>query len=164
MFPKHSPDRRAVNRDTPMNRDIACRPSRFWVLWLLAAAALVILFGMVMVIAPGLTRRAFSLLVFGSPGYIDRFGAEAAGYVSLAHAVIGGVLVGWGCALFHVTRTLFAEGSRDAWVLVAGSVGAWFVADTSYSLLSGYWQNALLNTGFLMLFVPPLWATRGMGR
>jgi hypothetical protein len=30
--------------------------------------------------------------------------------------------------------------------------------------LSGHWQNALLNTGFLMLFVPPLWATRGMGR
>ncbi|MFY7922660.1 hypothetical protein [Gemmatimonas sp.] len=135
-------------------------------MYMLAAAALVILFGMVMVmvIAPGLTRRAFSLRVFGAPGYLDRFGAEAAGSVSPAHAVIGGVLVGWGCALFRVTRTLFALGSRDAWVLGAASVGAWFVADTSYAPLSGHWQNALLNTGFLMLFVPPLWATRGMGR
>ena len=147
-----------------MNRDIACRPPRFWVRWLLAASALVILFGMAMVIAPGLTRRGFSLLVFGSPGRIDRFGVEAADYVSLVHAVIGGVLVGWGCALFHVSRTLFAQGSRDAWALVAVSVGAWFVVDTSYSVWSGYWQNALLNAGFLMLFVPPLWATRGMGR
>ncbi len=41
------------------------------------------------------------------------------------------------------------------------SVFAWYVPDTSYSLLSGYWQNALLNTVFLALFAVPLLATRG---
>ena len=82
----------------------------------------------------------------------------------MSHAVIGGVMIGWGVALFYVTRSLLTRGERIAWNLVALSVGAWFVPDTSYSLLAGYWQNAMLNTGFLALFALPLWATRGVRR
>lgn len=112
-------------------------------------------------IAPSVSRQGFSLLVYASPERIDAFGQEAARYISLAHAVLGGVMVGWGAALFYVTRSLFARGSKTAWNLIALSVGAWFLPDTSYSLLSGYWQNAVLNTVFLFFFAVPLWATRG---
>lgn len=140
------------------------RPSRFWTNWLLAVAAGVVAFGMLLVVAPSHARQGFSLLVYASPDRIDAFGQEPVGYISLAHAVMGGVMAGWGVALFYVVRTLFAKGSRVAWNLVALSVGAWFVPDTAYSLLSGYWQNALLNTVFLALFALPLWATRGMQR
>jgi hypothetical protein len=73
-------------------------------------------------------------------------------------------MVGWGTALFYVTKALFSGGSRVAWNLIALSVGAWFVPDTTYSLISGYWQNALLNTGFLVLFAVSLWATRRLQR
>jgi hypothetical protein len=34
---------------------------------------------------------------------------------------------------------------------------AWFIPDTSYSLISGFWQNAVLNLAFAMLFALPLW-------
>jgi hypothetical protein len=47
--------------------------------------------------------------------------------------------------------------------VITSSVCAGFAPDTSYSLLSGYWQNALLNIVFLVLFVS-VWATRGMRR
>ena len=137
------------------------QPSRFWINWLLAVSAGVVAFGLVLVIAPSLSRQGFSLLVYASPERIDAFGQEAARYISLAHAVLGGVMVGWGAALFYIARTLLARGSRIAWNLFAISVSAWFIPDTSYSLLSGYWQNALLNTVFLVLFAVPLWATRG---
>jgi len=140
------------------------QPPKFWVNWLLAVAAGVAIFGLVLVVAPALTRQGFSLLVYASPSRIDAFGQEQVRYISLAHAVIGGVMAGWGTALFYVTKTLFARGSRIAWNLVAVSVLAWFVPDTSYSLLSGYWQNAVLNTAFLALFALPLWATRSMKR
>ena len=103
-------------------------------------------------------------MIYASPEKIDAFGQEQVKYISLAHAVIGGVMAGWGTALFYVTRTLFAQGSRMGWNLVALSVGAWFVPDTLYSLLSGYWQNAVLNTVFLTLFALPIWATRSMRR
>ena len=140
------------------------QPSGFWVNWLLAVAAGVIVFGLVLVVAPSIAREGFSLLVYASADRIDSFGQEPVRYIALSHAVIGGVMVGWGVALFYVTKSLFARGERIAWNLVALSVGAWFVPDTSYSLLAGYWQNAMLNTAFLALFALPLWATRGVRR
>jgi hypothetical protein len=140
------------------------RPSGFWITWLLVVAAGVVAFGLLLVMAPSLARQGFSLLVYGAPDRIDTFGQEPVRYVSLAHTVIAGVMVGWGTALFYVTKTLLAGGSRIAWNLVALSVAAWFVPDTSYTLLAGYWQNGLLNTLFLALFALPLWAIWGMLR
>jgi hypothetical protein len=135
-------------------------PSRFWINWLLTVAAGVVAFGLVLVVAPSVARQGFSLLVYAAPERIDAFGQEPARYISLAHAVLGGVMVGWGTALFYVTKTMFARGSKTAWNLITLSVVAWFIPDTSYSLLSGYWQNAVLNTVFFVLFAVPLWATR----
>jgi hypothetical protein len=48
--------------------------------------------------------------------------------------------------------------------VITSSVCAGFAPDTTYSLLSGYWQNALLNVVCLMRFAIPLWATCGMRR
>ena len=121
-------------------------------------------FGLVLVLAPSISRQGFSLLVYASAAHIDTFGQEQVRYISLAHAVIGGVMVGWGVAIFYVTKSLLARGERIAWNLITLSVGAWFVPDTLYSLISGYWQNAVLNTVFLALFALPLWATRSLTR
>lgn len=135
-------------------------PSRLWISWLYAVAGSVVLFGLVLVVAPELARQGFSLLVYSSATTIDAFGQEPVRYISLTHAVIGGVMVGWGTALLYVIRSLLSKGSRIGWNLVALSVAAWFVPDTGYSLWSGFWQNALLNVVFVSLFAFPLWATR----
>lgn len=42
------------------------------------------------------------------------------------------------------------------------SLVAWFVPDTLYSLASGFWPNAVLNSVFALVFALPLWATRGL--
>ena len=137
----------------------ASMPS-FWIKWLLVASVGVILFGLVLVTVPAMTRQGFSLLVYSSSARLDAFGTEQVRYISLAHAVIGGVMVGWGAALLLITRELFAKGNRLGWKLLVVSLGSWFIPDTTYSLLSGYWQNAALNVIFLTLFAIPLWATR----
>jgi hypothetical protein len=136
------------------------QPSSLWINWLLAASSGVVVFGLLLILSPSLARQGFSMLVYATPERIDAFGPEAARYISLSHAVIGAVMVGWGVALFYITRTLLRRGSRIAWNLAAMSLSAWFVPDTTYSLLSGFWQNALLNAVFLLLFALPLWATR----
>jgi hypothetical protein len=69
-------------------------------------------------------------------------------------------MAGWGIALLLITRELLAKGSQLGWKLMAISLISWFLPDTTYSLLSGYWQNAILNVVFLTLFAIPLWATR----
>ncbi len=135
-------------------------PAPLWTNWLVAVSSGVIVFGLLLVLAPVLAMQGFSLLVYADPGRIAAFGAEPARYVALTHAVLGGVMVGWGAALVLVTRSLFASGDRLGWNIVAIAIAAWFLPDTSYSLLSGFWQNAVLNMTFLILFAVPLLATR----
>lgn len=134
--------------------------SSFWIYWLLAVTAGVIVFGLTLVVLPALSRAGFSLLVYTSPTQIDAFGPEPVRYISLVHAVMGAVMIGWGSALWLLTKNLLARGSRLAWQVIAISLLAWFVPDTSYSLLSGFWQNAVLNTVFLALFACPLLGIR----
>lgn len=134
-------------------------PSTFWLRWLKAVTLGVMAVGLVLVLAPGLTRQGFSLLVYADTERITTFGAEAVAYIALVHAVLGGVMFGWGVALLFVIRGLFARGAREGWQIVAVSVAAWFVPDTAFSLWSGFWQNALLNVTFIIFFTLPLAAT-----
>jgi hypothetical protein len=116
-------------------------------------------FGLVLVAAPGAAQYGFSLLIYAEPARISSFGAEAVKYIRLAHAVLGGVMFGWGLALLLIVRGLFARGSRLGWQLISFSVVAWFAADTVYSLSSGFWRNAVLNLVFAVLFAVPLLAS-----
>jgi len=134
-------------------------PSTFWLRWLLAVTLGVMAVGLVLVLAPGLTRQGFSLLVYADTERITAFGPDAVAYIALVHAVLGSVMFGWGLALLFVVRGLFSRGAREGWQIVAVSVAAWFVPDTAFSLWSGFWQNALLNLAFIILFALPLAAT-----
>jgi hypothetical protein len=135
-------------------------PSLIWTNWLLVVSMGVMAFGLILVLAPALAMQGFSLLVYAEPARIASFGTEPARYIALSHAVLGSIMVGWGAALVMVTRALFAKGAPTGWSIIAFSVGAWVVPDTAYSLLSGFWQNAILNVIFLILFAIPLIATR----
>ena len=134
------------------------RPVTFWLTLLRVVTVGVILFGLVLVVAPSLAREGFSLLVYGSGNKIGEFGNEASDYIGLSHAVMGSVMVGWGAALLLVLRGEPTARLRDKlWIFVV-SLAAWFIPDTSFSLISGFWQNAVLNTVFAVLFVIPLTA------
>lgn len=135
------------------------RPAPLWVTWLSVVSAGVMAFGLLLVVAPTLAARGFSLLIYGDAGHLASFGPEPARYVTLAHAVLGATMLGWGLALLLVTRRLLARGSKLGWRLIAFSVAAWFVLDTAYSLASGFWHNAVLNLAFVGLFAVPLLAT-----
>jgi hypothetical protein len=135
------------------------RPSVIWLRWLQLAIVGVMAFGLALVLAPTLALKGFSLLVYASPDRIAAFGAEAAAYISLVHAVLGAVMFGWGVALLLVVRGLFSRGAREGWQIVAVSLAAWFIPDTAFSLWSGFWQNAVLNAVFIVLFAVPLATT-----
>lgn len=116
-------------------------------------------FGLFMVFAPALTRRGFGLIIYASAEYVESFGADAVTYISLAHAVLGAVMFGWGVVLFMLVRGPFARGEREGWYIIAISMLAWFIPDMAYSLWAGFWQNAILNLVFAVLFAVPLAAT-----
>ncbi|MFZ5879676.1 MAG: hypothetical protein ACOY0R_09915 [Chloroflexota bacterium] len=131
----------------------------FWQRWLVVVSAGVMLYGISMVLAPDLLRQFLSLLAFGSPQVITSFGAEAADYIALAHAVMGSVMFGWGATMMLVLFSQFRPGNQTGWLTIAVPLAAWFIPDTLYSLWSGFWQNAVLNLAFAILFAIPLAAT-----
>ena len=133
--------------------------SLLWFRWLVAVTIGVMFFGISMVLAPNLILQIFSLLFYDSPDQIKSFGIGAVAYISFAHAILGAVMFGWGAALLFTVLGAFRRGSREAWQTLAISICAWFIPDTSFSLWSGFWQNAILNLVFAVLFAIPLAAT-----
>ena len=121
---------------------------------------MVVSFGLFLVFAPSLSRQGFAMLVYFDPLRIDSFGPEAVRYITLAHAVIGSTMVGWGVALFLVNERLVWRGAKVSSVIMACSLLSWFVPNTIFSILTGFWQNAILNLSFAMIFAVPLMALR----
>ena len=132
--------------------------TRFWLNWLAVVTVGVIAFGLLLVIAPGLARQGFSLLVFSSADRISDFGPEAASYIELAQAVMGSVMAGWGMALLLILRGPMQRNLTEGLKFFGISLLVWFIPDTTFSIASGFWQNATLNLVFAVLFLIPLFA------
>jgi hypothetical protein len=131
-------------------------PKTLWLAWLRIATVFTIAFGLFLVVAPALSRQGFSLMVYSSADRIGGFGSAAADYIELAHAVMGAVMVGWGVALLLVLRGPMRRNVREGALIYAVSLTCWFVPDTIFSLASGFWQNAILNLSFAVVFAIPL--------
>lgn len=136
----------------------------FWFRWLQVATSGTILFGLALVMLPDLARRGFGLLIYGESDALSAFGAGVQPYLTLSHAVMGSVMVGWGSALWLTLRGPFRRGERHGRDVFAISLAAWFVPDTAASLSTGLWPNAVLNAAFALAFAVPLIATRSCFR
>jgi hypothetical protein len=128
--------------------------------WLLTVCAGTVLFGAVLILAPGATEAGFGWLIFGDPQRIAGWPAEARGYARLLHGVLGGVMIGWAVGLAWLVHRLWRAAPREAWQVMALSILTWYVPDSLHSLAQGAWQNALLNTLFAAMFAAGLWAAR----
>lgn len=133
---------------------------RFWWRWLLVVTSGVIVIGAFLILAPGLARNLFGLLFYGSGSALDEFSADAVRYIAFAHGVLGAVMIGWGAALALVLLGPFRQARAHAWRTLVTSLAIWFVVDSSFSLWSGFWQNAVLNTVIALFFLPGLAGTR----
>jgi hypothetical protein len=55
-----------------------------------------------------------------------------------------------------LVRKLSAKDAKETCSMIAISVLLWYVPDTAFSLYSGFWQNAVMNTGLAVLYAVPL--------
>ena len=135
------------------------RSFSFWCVWLIVVTCATIVAGLAMVVIPNTTQRAFDGLYLSSPGGISAFGSAAAPYIKFVSAVLGAVMAGWAAAILYALLALFRYGRPEGWRLIVVSLAVWFVPDTTYSLVSGFRQNAVLSVAALLLFAVPLAAT-----
>jgi hypothetical protein len=76
----------------------------------------------------------------------------------ILNAVLGGVMIGWGCLMFYVSDEIKKSPRLLRAMFV--SLLCWFVTDSIGSFLSGVYGNIILNIIFLSMFLYPLMKLR----
>lgn len=122
-----------------------------------AAAALLIVPGAIMVAA--LVSPLMSWVeAFLDLAYLPLDGAQkvADDAALLLNGILGGVLVGFGVMIWLVADRVYRKDEGLGRSLILVPLISWFLFDGAGSVLAGAWFNVVLNTGFLMMFLAPL--------
>ncbi len=127
--------------------------------WLKVSAFLIGFFGPLLTLAtmPAYNEPARWVLdLLASP--LDGFPSYEAPEIWFLSALTGGFLFGWGVMVWCLSIWVYdaaPEGVRKSLVV---SVCAWFFLDSTGSITSGNWPNALWNILVLLAIVGPLWS------
>lgn len=129
--------------------------------WLKAASALIMGFGIITFSATvpataGLVRFLIDMIFWP----IDGAQTLAAPETRLLCAIAGGLMMGWGTMLWLTATRLYRQAPELAGTMIMASLAAWFIVDSLGSILAGAPLNALLNMGFLPIFLIPLMRAR----
>ena len=70
----------------------------------------------------------------------------------LMFAIGGGLMVSWGLLMWMIVDRLYPREPHLARTLIITAVAVWFVVDSAASIAAGAPLNAVLNTGFVLLY------------
>jgi len=134
--------------------------SKFWWRWLIVVADFTIIFGLLIAVEPGrsIIQQIYTNDIFGAGSYATLTQTEIT-FQNFLYGVLGGVMVGWGVMMFAIIYIPFKRGERWAWLTLTIGLLIWFVVDSIASAASGVYLNVALNTGFLLMYGIPLFAT-----
>lgn len=136
----------------------------FWRGWLNVWSVIVVAFGLVLA-GGGLdaTDGAVEMLygVMGPPG-----GFEWTPHLRFATALMGAVSLGWGLTFFAAFSAAHRLGDQagPVWRLLTVAAMVWFVIDSALSVATGFWLNAVSNTGLMIGYLVPIIATGVLGK
>ncbi|AFY69927.1 hypothetical protein Pse7367_1639 [Thalassoporum mexicanum PCC 7367] len=134
----------------------------FWWWWLVVSCGITIAFSLGMVLAPELLHQFFNQVLFASSQLPTDFDTAANDYIFLVYGILGAVMIGgWMIPIIFILVGAFRHKQRWSWLAIASSIGIWFAIDSAISVMSGFWQNAVFNVVFLLMFMIPLVATYG---
>jgi hypothetical protein len=136
------------------------------IIWLkCASAVLMIGFGLMFALAAypataGLATFFLDALIWPLDG-AQSFGSQEARIIT---AIGGGITVGWGVLVWMAAGHILPENPALGRDILVKSLTAWFVVDSTASILAGVPLNAAANVLFLLVFLYPLWrmARRGL--
>lgn len=121
------------------------------------ASAVVMLVGLVVALAAHPATAGITNLL-ADLAFLPFDGAQAVDSASarLLAAISGGVMFGWGVLLWQLSAQVLPKDPALAASLIRTSIVAWFVLDSTFSVVAGAWFNAVMNLAFLALFLWPL--------
>ena len=72
-------------------------------------------------------------------------------------AIAAGIFFGFCVAIWQITTHVYAKDPVLGRRMILSSLICWYVVDTAGSLIVGAWMNGILNTGFFVALVAPIW-------
>ena len=131
--------------------------SLFWRNWLHIWCVSGGLFGLILASAAFESTSTLPHLYFQIIGSPEGFSDVAD--TRFALVVLGGVMVGWSLTLWTAIEAAFRLDDKDAmtiWNLLTFSMLTWFAIDSTLSVYTGFWRNAVVNALFLAAFLIPV--------
>ncbi|MEA5619616.1 hypothetical protein VB711_17465 [Cronbergia sp. UHCC 0137] len=132
---------------------------RFWWYCLVITTFGVAIFGLTLIIFPDFMQSFFNGIFFHTSQVQTTFSEAANSYIKFVHGVLGAVMLGWSVIIFLVLLGSFRRVEGEAWWTITASIFIWLIVDSSFSISTGFWQNAVLNLIFFVCFIIPLAAT-----
>lgn len=123
--------------------------------WYQVACVITIVTGIICALAShpataGVWLYVFDMLKWPIDGNPAAFSADT----RAVNAVLGGTMVGWGLLMYLLAPHITTIVGLPRILLMA--IVAWFVVDSTGSIIANLLGNVLLNIVFLGLFGPPL--------
>ena len=130
---------------------------KFWYNWLKVAAAIVILFGVLMTLLTYTNGIKFMDTQIAKVFQLSpEFMVDIASLQNWMVGVIGATTAGWGITLMYLILIPLKRKEKWAWNAIMISLIVLFTLDTYISTYYGAKFNVILNIAFLMQFVAPL--------
>jgi hypothetical protein len=132
--------------------------SGFWRNWLNVWGVAVIVFGLVLAgggldLTDGAAEALFGILHPDPIAWTP--------HLRFSVALMGAVTMGWGITFLALFMAAHQLGARAAPVWRLATVGAlvWFAIDSGLSVATGFWLNAVSNTGLMIGYLVPVLAS-----
>ena len=130
--------------------------TKFWQTWLTIWCAAVALFGLLLAGAAFEPTQGPAQILFAlmGPTGTATFDTQA----RFAIGLMGAVTLGWGLT----TWVLIAAAPTlppAVWTRLTAAITVWFVIDSTISIATGYWLNAVSNTIFVAAYLLPILRT-----
>lgn len=124
--------------------------------WMTAWCTAIGLFGLIIIgggfeATSGPIRIFFNLL--NGPGELD-----LNPHMQFTLAVLGAVTIGWSLTLLvaiQAAQQIERPSRRSIWIGIVASFVVWYVVDSSLSIATGFWHNAISNTIISATFLIP---------
>ncbi|MDH4441032.1 MAG: hypothetical protein QE284_11665 [Rhizobium sp.] len=134
----------------------------FTTTWLKLTSLFLIVFGLIVALgAHPLTATPVTWLADLIVWPFDGTQSLVAPETRLLAAISGGVMVGFGTMMWLVVSRLLATDPALTRLLLVEATLAWFLVDSTGSLVAGAPVNVALNTVLMLAIVVPAW---GLGR
>jgi hypothetical protein len=129
----------------------------FWQYWIKATCGTLGLLGLILAggaidATAGPARLYFQLV--GDSAQLD-----LNPHMQFTLGVLGGVCIGWSItffATFQAAHELQGEAAAKVWRLTLIGLTAWYIVDSTLSVVTGFWGNAVVNTLFFASLVYPI--------